>query len=381
MITAVDDLNALVDRCLAAECVAVDTEFVWERTYYPQLGLIQVAIEEETFLIDTVALTELSAFAQVLSARHVTKIVHDAAQDLTILVRACGGEPRSIFDSRLAAGFAGLPSTISLSGVVHETIGIELDKGATRTDWLRRPLQERQLTYAIADVQHLCEVRRRLRQGAEDRDLLTWLDEELQLYDDQGLYEERPVDEQFERVKGAGGLSPRERAILRELTAWREETARHRDRPRGHIVPDKALVALARRQPRDHCDLRGIDKLSPRAAQRYSRAILEATERGQQVPRAACPQPPPRSRRRDELKERADKLLEQIRERAEQRDLDPALLGSRAAVTRFVGELMRGNTPCASIHPLMRGWRHDFIGREAAEAVEPDSQDEFDFGG
>jgi ribonuclease D len=380
MIAHTDELEDLVDRCLNADCIAVDTEFVWERTYYPQLGLIQVAVEDEAYLIDTVHLDDLSAFSRVLSASNVTKIVHDAAQDLTILKRACGGTPCSVFDSRLAAGFAGLPSTISLSGVVQDTLGIELDKGATRTDWLRRPLQERQLVYAVDDVKHLCEVRRRLRNRAEELDLLHWMDEELTLYDEQALYAERPAEEQFERVKGAGGLSPRERAILRELACWREETARRRDRPRGHVVPDKALVSLARRRPRNQSDLRGIEKLSPRAAQRYSKAIIEATERGQQVPRDQCPQLPPRSRRRDELKQRADDLLEQIRERAESRDLDPALLGSRAAVTRFVGELMRGQVPDAADHPLMRGWRYEFIGREAVEGSEPASQGELDFG-
>lgn len=371
MITTTDELDLLVEQCLAADCVAVDTEFVWERTYYPGLGLIQVAIEDDVSLIDTVAVPDLSAFGQVLSAPNVTKIIHDALQDLTILVRACGGQPVAIFDSRLAAGFSGMASTISLSGVVDNVLGIELDKGATRTDWLKRPLSERQLIYAADDVKYLCEIRRVLRERADERGLLEWQDAELRRYDDPLIYRDRPIEEQFERVKGAGGLSARERAVLRELTAWREQTARRRDRPRGHIIPDKALVDLARRQPRLPGELRGTDSLSPRAAQRYSQEIISATARGQEVPDSDCPQPPPRSRRRDELKEQSDALLQKIRQYAEAKDLDPALLGSRADITRFVGELMRGDTPTAEDHALMRGWRHEFIGREAAAASPP----------
>ena len=268
MIDSPEALEALVERALQADCVALDTEFVWERTYYPRLGVVQVGFaRDDSALIDAVALTDLSPLGRLLAAAEVVKVLHDAPQDLTILRRATGAYPRNIFDTRRAAGFVGLSATISLGDLLRETLGVSLTKTEARTDWLRRPLSPGQQAYAHDDVRFMPEARAELLTRARQRRREAWLNEELAAYDDPALYDERDPHEQYLRIGGAGRLSPPQRAVLRELTAWREEEARRRDRPRSHIIPDKALTALARRLPRTQAHLSAVHALSDRAAQ------------------------------------------------------------------------------------------------------------------
>ena len=156
MITSQQQLQALIVRARATDTVAIDTEFVWERTYYPRLGLIQLALsDEDCFLIDPCALTDLSPLGELLADPAVVKIFHDAPQDLIILHQATGAVPQNIFDSRLAGGFAGLSAALSLGNLIKELLDIDLAKTGTHTNWLRRPLNPKQIDYAIDDVRYL----------------------------------------------------------------------------------------------------------------------------------------------------------------------------------------------------------------------------------
>ena len=160
MIDTTEKLHVLVERARKIDAVALDTEFVWERTYYPRLGLIQLALSrEECFLIDPCALEDLSPLGELLADPTVVKIFHDASQDLAILRSATGAEPKSIFDTRLAAGFGGLSSTLSLAALVEILLDVKLKKTETRTNWLKRPLHPQQKDYALDDVRYLRKVR------------------------------------------------------------------------------------------------------------------------------------------------------------------------------------------------------------------------------
>ncbi|HPK37407.1 MAG TPA: ribonuclease D, partial [Kiritimatiellia bacterium] len=152
LITTAADLADLNTRLLRAEAVALDTEFFWERTFYPVLGLVQLATPDGCWLVDAVCLKDLSALAPLIASPSVTKVLHDAPLDLTILARATGAVPRSVFDTRLAAGFAGLSATLSLQALLQEVLGVTIAKGETRSNWLRRPLSENQIRYAAEDV-------------------------------------------------------------------------------------------------------------------------------------------------------------------------------------------------------------------------------------
>lgn len=354
-----------MDRARAADRVALDTEFVWERTYYPRLGLVQLGLSrEETFLIDAVAL-DLHPLGDLLADPTVVKILHDAQQDLTILHRAAGstdeGAPQAIFDTRVAAGFVGLTATTSLQALIEETVGVHLPKGESRSDWLRRPLSDAQLEYARDDVRYLPEAFDALWERIRARGREAWVAEEMAQYDDVSLYAEDDPWERYHSVKGRGkrGFSPRDYAVLRELTAWREEEARYRDKPRRHIVPDEVLVSLAQRKPEDAGALRSVRGLSDNASRNYGEALVEAVQRGLAVPKSERPQPPRGHRTDDAEQARLDLALALVKGQSLGHDVDPALVANRASVERLVAA---GPEAVPAHHPILRGWRRTLVG-------------------
>jgi ribonuclease D len=251
MIDSPAALAEVVGYCHRLDSIALDTEFVWERTYYPRLGLVQVAAQAgECWLVDAVALRDLTPLAALLEAPQVTKVLHDAPQDLTILRRATGAYPARVYDTRCAAALAGLSSTTSLAELVAATVGVQLAKTESRTNWVQRPLSSEQVQYAAEDVCYLHAVRCELQRRVAALGRAEWVEQELAGMAEPSLYDERDPHIQYQRLKGAGRLSRRELAVLRELAAWREEEARRRDRPRRRVVEDHVLLDLARRQPR-----------------------------------------------------------------------------------------------------------------------------------
>lgn len=176
MISTVEALKDVVAQAREAECVALDTEFVWEDTYYPKLGIIQLGWSKtECYLIDAVAVHDLSPLGDLLADAHTVKILHDAQQDLWILRHATGVTACQIFDTRCAAGFAGMSSTLSLSNLLRMCLNVLLPKTETRTDWLQRPLSDEQLEYALDDVRYLPALRDYLLKAVKQRGREAWL--------------------------------------------------------------------------------------------------------------------------------------------------------------------------------------------------------------
>jgi ribonuclease D len=355
-------LEEVIGRALATDAVAVDTEFVWERTYYPRLGLIQIAFGlDEVHLIDAPAV-DLAPLGTLLADASVTKILHDAGQDLTILSRETGSKPRNTFDTQLAAGFVGLTSTLSLQALVAEVTGVHLPKGVTRSDWLQRPLTDEQLEYARADVRHLVEVFERLEQRLQEAGRLEWAREELQQYDDPEQFEEDDPRRRYRQTKGRGkrGFTARDYSVLRELTAWREIEARERDRPRGHVITDDALVEIASRKPTSTHDLARIRSLPAPVRERHASALLLAVERGLAVPRDEWPDRPDRQADDPSITPRLDLVQAILRGHGERDGVDPQLVANRAEVERLVSTL----PPNPEEHSILTGWRRVYIGAD-----------------
>ena len=353
-------LAELVERALQKACVAVDTEFVWNRTYYPKLGVVQLALAgDDCHLIDTVAIEDLSPLAPLLEHPDIVLILHDAVQDLTILRQTTGAFPLNIFDTRCAAGLANMSSTSSLAELLENTVGVSLDKTETRTDWVKRPLSEEQLAYAIDDVFYMHEVRDVLIKRVEEIGRSEWLAEELATYDKPSLYEDRDPREQYQRVKGAGRASPREIAVLREVAAWREHEARRRDRPRSHVLTDETLVFLARRKPQaieDLAQTRGIN------AQRYGERILEQIRIGLEIPDNECPRRPRRKPYDEDVIERKlSESIDHLRKLCGEAQIDAPFVAARAEVRSLV---LDAEDAAPEAHRLLRGWRRDFVGAD-----------------
>ncbi|MDD4441838.1 MAG: HRDC domain-containing protein [Kiritimatiellia bacterium] len=356
LITTAEGLEAVAARLLDAEAVAVDTEFFWERTYYPVLGLVQLATVDGCWLADAVALSDLRALGPVLAARGVVKLLHDAPQDLGSLARATGALPRTVFDTRVAAGFAGFSSTGSLQALLRDALGVELAKAETRSDWLRRPLSAGQLRYAAEDVIHLIPLREALLARCAGDTERAWLTEELARLDDASLYGDRDPRLMYQRVKGGSRLDPRQLAVLRELAAWREEEARQRDWPRGHVLPDTLLTAIAQRSPATLDALKAVPEFPYKMPAAVAARLLDAVTQGLAVQADACPQPSGLDfAAKRKIKSPCDRLLAHIKAACEPHGIDPALVASRADVEAYVSRLSDNATADC---PLSRGWRH-----------------------
>lgn len=360
LISTGTELADLVDRARKAEAVALDTEFVWERTYYPRLGLVQLAFgPDDVYLIDAPSL-DLSPLGDLLVDPHVVKLLHDAVQDLTILKRATGTAPRNVFDTQRAAGLIGLGASVSLQNLLSETVNVRLSKTETRSDWIRRPLSDTQLRYAADDVLYMIPAYDKIREQLGRLNRESWADEEMQLLNNVQIYEEGVPEERYQAVRGKGrkGFRPRDYVVLQYLTAWRELEARQFDKPRGHIVPDEVLIDLAQKKPSDFRALRNIRSISDKAAREYGEDILAVIESALASDPDTWPPSPNAPPEDPTVTPRLDLILAGIRGRGEREKVDPQLVASRSEVEKFVLK------PEDSAHRFLSGWRESFIGND-----------------
>jgi ribonuclease D len=365
MIDTHEALKELVKTARQAECVAVDTEFVWEDTFYPRLGIIQLGWSEaDCFLIDVAAIEDLSPLGDLLADEETVKILHDAQQDLWILKQATGITACRIFDTRCAAGFAGLGSTLSLSNLLRMCLDVQLPKTETRTDWLQRPLSEEQLDYALDDVRYLPALREHLLRAIRHLEREAWLDNELALYDDASLYDDRDPDVRYQRVKGTGRLSRHELAVVRELAAWREAEAKVRDIPRNRVLSDEAFLDIARRKPHNLSALQRLRRISDREAERYGDLLLSAVKRGLMLDENECPLASENSRPNPFEDARLDFAMAFMRGQCLSNGLDIALVASKADVKDVVA-----NGQAGKHSRLLGGWRYEFLGADLLELL------------
>ncbi len=361
MISTIKALQDLVEQARSAKIVAIDTEFVWERTYYPILGVVQVGLsEEDVFLIDTVELTNLELLGELLADASVVKIFHDAIQDLTILRRATGSAPQNVFDTQRASGFVGLNGTISLQDLVTESTGITLRKGETRTNWCKRPLSAKQLDYAEDDVRYMPGIYSWLLERGEAEGRVAWMMEEMKLLDNPLLYDEPDPRLQFERVKarGIGALSDTQRAVLRELTAWRELEARASDKTRRAVLADDALADIARRLPKSVNQLSNRT-VSDRERDLHGKAIMDAIELGLAIPAGERPRRLKSHPDEDRISARVLVVQAGIAGRCAREGIDPRIVASKVEIRDLVisDESLNGTAS-----PLLEGWRKEFVG-------------------
>lgn len=350
-------LSEAVEALCSAPVVALDTEFMRERTYFARLCLIQMATTEASYLIDAIALEgKLEPLARVLGAPGVVKIVHAGSQDVEILLRATGSTVAPVFDTQIAATLAGFPTQVGYAQLVHDLLGVKIDKSDTFTDWSVRPLSEAQLVYAEADVLHLPAVYRLLHERLVREGRLGWLADDFERLADPATYEVDPR-EQYRRVKRASSLDRRSLAVLRELAAWRETEAQRRDTPKRWLISDESLIEVARRRPASAAELATIRGVNDRVASRNASAVLAAIEAGMAVPDDELPRLPKRDRIPTDAQPVADLLNAVLRVRAREHGVAPGLIASRDDLERFAAGDREG-------HPLSSGWRHTLAGAE-----------------
>src|SRR3954467_13477980 len=291
----------LAEAAGAARRFGIDTEFVSESRYRALLGLVQVVVEtgegQHIELLDPLVGFAHDTLAAVWADPEVEVVIHSGAQDVAILRRAWGAAPANIFDTQIAAGFAGFSAQSGYGNLLQAALGVRLAKSAGFTRWDRRPLTEEQLDYARKDVEDLLaltdDLQRRLRESGR----LDWAREECRRLED--VSDERDPDSAYRRLPRVNQLRPRARAVARELAAWRETTAESEDRPVGAVLPDVALVEIAKRQPTSLQELERIRGIRPDTGRRRGKQTIEAVARGREAlppPAGAVQRNAPRAR-------------------------------------------------------------------------------------
>ena len=362
MITSIKEFNNLIKRACATDCVGLDTEFIWERTYYPKLGLIQLALsDEECFLIDPLAIGDLTPLGRLLDKPDTVKILHDAPQDLMILYRVTGIVPQNVFDTRVAAGFSGLPSTISLADLTNVLLDIELPKTETRTNWLNRPLNSSQIEYALDDVRYLRALRVLLLARIIVPEIREWLRQELEMLSLPEAYDLPADDQRYLRIKGSGSIDRRGLAILRNLAGWREQEARSRNQPRGHVVSDKTLVTIARERTDSLAMLEASNLLSEKKAQRYGELIVKAVRDGLALNDRDLPETNRRIRLSASEMSSYEQLLQYLDKIHQIQGLDRHIVGNNSEFKLLIKH--HGKNSSRLPKKFTSGWRRELLER------------------
>ena len=359
-------LASLVDQLRRAGRFAYDSEFIGELTYVPKLCLIQVALPEQITLIDPLADLDLRPFWQLVADPQVEKVVHAGQQDLEPVVRELHKAPANVFDTQIAAGFIALPYPLSLSKLVLEMTGAKLGKGLTFTHWDQRPLSAMQLRYAADDVRYLLLTRDRIGQTLDAAGHTAWALEECANQCEPKHFEFDP-DQQFLRIRGAGSLAPRNLAILRELTIWRDAAARMANVPPRAFLRDELLLDLARNPVREVQKLAKIKGLPRPVENQYGGQIVELTQKAMELPQEKLPAPrdtepsPPEKFRTDSLWIAAQVLCAG-------QGMDVSVVTSRQEINEF-SQHLAGRTDVAKPHRLLTGWRKQALGNALQELV------------
>lgn len=367
LVATADALTKLVAELRAAGRFAYDSEFIGELSYIPKLCLIQVATVDAVSLIDPMADLDLTPFWELICDPAVEKIVHAGEQDIEPVFRHLNGcLPANVFDTQIAAGFAAIVYPVSLSKLVGEMLGVRLAKGFTFTAWDQRPLSASQLRYAADDVRYLPAVREILQERLDARGHVDLARRACEALLEPTVYM-AAADGNFMRVRGAGGLDPRNLAVLRELAIWRDQTARAEDVPPRSLVRDEVLLAMAR-QPIKSVDQLGRVRGLPRPIEsQYGNALLAATQRGMSLPADELPT----TRNIEESaaeKFAGDALHVEIQRHCYVRGIDPALITSRQEIAELLHRRRNGQ-PTDDLR-LMRTWRRDVAGDFAIDLLQ-----------
>jgi ribonuclease D len=350
--------------------LGIDTEFMSEGRYRALLCLVQVSVdpldedsEPDIYLIDSLSGVDVEPLAQLLGDPSIEIVLHAGRQDVAILRRAWRTELNNIFDTQIAAGFAGASAQAGYGNLLGSVLGQRVGKTASYTRWDARPLTGEQLGYAAEDVAHLLQLADEIQRRLSSSGRLEWAREECRRLE--SATDERDPETAWERLPRIGQLDPRSRAVARSLAAWRERTASDLDRPVGSIVADPALVELAKRRPSTSSGLEQIRGLHPPTIKRRGEAILEAIQQGLQ----SEPIPRDEARARSEpgdapLIALAEALL---RARSLEAGLAYELIASRAELELIVGAARRKDP-----EPDVRtrgGWRRELVGDDLSDLL------------
>lgn len=353
----IDTADALVSLCNSLQSrpfMAIDTEFLRERTYRPELCLVQVKHDDVLACIDTLAINDLSALSELLMNTSIIKVFHAASQDLEIFYQLCKAVPTPLFDTQIAAPLLGYNEQIGYGNLVKEHLGIELAKTHTRADWTRRPLPDRQIQYALDDVIYLEKLYVDMHDTLLTQGRLEWLAPEFAEQAKPEKYEQ-PAGERWKKIRNIQRYKGPALSIIQQLAKWREIKAREINQPRNWLLKDDVLLNIAQQQPDSATELGHIRSLDRKTRDRFGAELVEIVATAKETP----PEPLPPFTRKQKLNSanlaKLQLLNAWVHQRAHELNIAPTLLAPQKTLEKMV----TGDGRSA-----LSGWRDPLLGNE-----------------
>ena len=359
--TLITETNELIEACerfSQDSFLAIDTEFMRERTYYPQLCLIQIAGKNEAVTVDALANEiSLDPILNLMANNEIIKVFHACRQDMEIFFNLNRRIPFPVFDTQIGAMVCGYGESVSYDKLVRQITGIQIDKSSRFTDWSHRPLSKQQLNYALSDVTHLRTVYESLLNQLEKNGRINWLNEEFQSVLSPKTYD-IPLDQIWKRLKIKNG-KPRFLILVRELCAFREKEAQNRNTPRNRVIRDDVLLDIAARSPKSSVDLAKVRSLSPQFAEgRLGKSILRVVAEASNIPESDAPQLEKLNKPKPQKPALIELLKVLLKHKSEDNNVAQKLIASTADL-EAIAENDNANVLA------LNGWRKDVFGADA----------------
>lgn len=354
------ELDAFVQRAQHSSILAIDTEFLREKTYYARLCLLQLQTDTETVIVDPFAISNLKVLAGLLEHPDIMKLFHAGKQDIEILYHEVGVMPKPLFDTQIAAALLGHTQQIGYGNLVGAECGVQLAKVDSFTDWSRRPLSDSQITYAAEDVIYLPKLYERLSKQLESLGRTHWLDPDFAALCDEANYQE-DSRERYRRLRRVGQLSHRQLSAARELAAWREDRAKELDLPRKWILTDEQIVEACKRSARTIDNLFMVRGVSEKLSMNDARAVVKCIRKGLDLDPSEWPELDHKGKNEMNVDVIVDVMNALVRLRARQNNIAFQTLASQSDIARVA----RGYTDAE----ILQGWRREIVGNELLELL------------
>ncbi|WP_455482592.1 ribonuclease D [Bartonella sp. B35(2025)] len=363
LITKTTDLEISINALRTSNFVTVDTEFIRETTFWPQLCLIQLASPDVTILIDPIEQDiDLQSFFDLMVDEKIVKVFHAARQDIEIIYHLGGVIPYPIFDTQVAGSICGFGDSISYDQIVQRCTGHHIDKSSRFTDWSHRPLSEKQLLYALADVTYLRDVYLILKKQLEKNKRTHWMDDEIKILLTPKTYD-MPEDEAWKKVKGKV-KKLRELAVLQKIAAWREREARRYNLPRRRIMKDECLIEIAIQQPKDEEALKRLRSLNKNWDKLpITQTLIKAVHEGLEIDIATLPTLHKYNPINETTAAIIDLLKVLLKLVANENNIAPKIIATSNDLEKIANGCIKQNIPA------MNGWRYEIFGRRAEQML------------
>ena len=349
-------LATLCEQIKKEPWLALDTEFLREKTYYPKFCLLQIATPEWVACIDPIALPQLESLFDAIYNPAIVKVFHSCRQDLEIFFQWTGKLPSPIFDTQVAAPLLGFQDNPGYAMLVSSLLSVNLNKAHTRADWSKRPLTEAELEYAADDVIYLCQIYQIMVQKLTALGRIDWLKNDFAELTNPALYKVDPETAWF-KIKGKNKLTGKQLSIIQTLAQWREKIAQAEDRPKSWLLRDELLFDLAKLQPETVQELANVRGINERSVNRYGKELCQLITAAKNRPPIPLHEKDRSAKKTQQEEAILDILTALVRVRAEENALNPTILASRKDLEEL---LCNGDDEC----PLLHGWRYTMAGKE-----------------